>query len=100
MTDAIFEYSGLIFAIGGLLLAIPAVLAFHINYKEKTSWPLRSTIPTTAIFWVFVLAFYALMTHLPESFYWLAVIGMIAQSTGWTALIIQRLVYRRLQWFH
>ena len=91
--EVIFEYSGLIFAIGGMLLSIPPLLALHVNYKKKIFWPLRATVPSTILFWIFVLPMYSLMVHV-QGFYWLATVGMISQSVVWTFLIIQALVYR------
>ncbi len=88
--EAVFGYSGLIFAIGGILLAIPGYLAFLYNRKTGESWPLRSTIPMTIIFIVFILAFYSLYVFV-GGYYWLANIGMIAQAIAWTMLVFQRL---------
>ncbi len=91
--NVIFEYSGLIFAVGGMLLSIPPILALHVNHKKKTFWPLRATVPSTIIFWIFVLPMYSLMVNV-QGFYTLATIGMISQSVVWTFLIIQALIYR------
>ncbi len=92
LIEAVFEYSGLIFAVGGLLLTVPVLLALHVNYKQKIAWPLRATVPSTIIFWAFVLPMYSLMVFIP-GYYTLATIGMISQSVVWTLLIVQRLVY-------
>lgn len=92
--DTLFIYSGLIFAIGGILLTIPIILALHINHKKKISWHLRATVPSTIIFWAFVIPMYSLAINVP-GFYWLATIGMISQSTVWTLLIVQRLLTER-----
>ena len=88
--EVIFEYSGLIFAIGGILLAIPGFLAFHYNYKHGETWPLRSTVPATSVFVIFILAFYALYIFV-GGYYLLATAGMIAQTFAWMLLIVQRL---------
>ncbi len=90
--EFIFEYSGLIFAIGGLILAIPGFLAFHYNYKHGETWPLRSTVPATSVFVVFILAFYALYIFV-GGYYLLATIGMIAQTAAWGLLIAQRVLH-------
>ncbi len=88
--EVVFGYSGLIFAIGGILLAIPGYLAFLYNRKTGESWPLRSTVPMTLIFIVFVLAFYSLAVYV-GGYYWLATWGMVAQAVAWMMLVIQRL---------
>ncbi len=87
--EVIFELSGFIFAIGGFLLSIPGFLAFLYNRKHGETWPLRSTVPMTAIFMVFILAFYALYIFV-GGYYLLATIGMIVQTTAWVLLIVQR----------
>lgn len=90
--EIFFELSGFIFAIGGFLLSIPGFLAFLYNRKHGETWPLRSTVPMTAIFVVFIIAFYSLYIFV-GGYYLLATIGMIAQTVAWGLLIVQRLLH-------